>query len=229
MARIVLVTGFEPFGGGSVNPSGLVADALSGRVISGLLVRSGVLPVIFGESGRQVVGLIERWDPAAVVSFGQGGPSQTALKIERLGVNLRDFGIPDNAGHRPGVEPVISEAPAAYFATLPVTAMRDRVRAAGVPCELSNSAGTFLCNEVLFAVLHHLASRAPAPPAGFVHVPMLPEQVAGVDRPGPSMALATMVRGAEAVLAALADVLPGTPIPVDAVRAGSAGDPRARR
>jgi len=208
VAHIVLVTGFEPFGGHAVNPSARIAESLAGHVASGLTVQSGVLPVVHGKAGRRVIELIERYDPVAVVCFGQGNPRQTALRIERLAINVRDFMVADNAGHRPAGEPVVSGAPTAYLATLPVTAIRDRVRAAGVPCRLSNSAGTFLCNEVLFTALRYLATRSPAPPAGFVHVPLLPEQVAGLEHPGPSMALETMLRGAQAVLAAIADVLP---------------------
>lgn len=208
VARTVLVTGFEPFGNYAVNPSGMIAESLAGRVVSGLTVRSGVLPVVRGETGRRMIELIERHDPAAVVCFGQGSPRQTALRIERLATNVRDFPIADNAGHRPVGEPILAGAPTAYLTTLPVTAIRDRVRAAGVPCRLSNSAGTFLCNEVLFTALQYLAGRPSAPPVGFIHVPLLPDQVASVEQPGPSMALETMLRGAQAALAATADALP---------------------
>ena len=203
----LLVTGFEPFGGRKLNPSGLIVEALAGPSIAGYAVRAGVLPVIRSVAADRVAELIRKHRPAAVVCFGQGGPRQTALRIERLAANVRDYPIADNAGHRASGEPIIAGAPAAYFATLPVTALRDRVRAAGVPCRLSNSAGTFLCNEVLFAALHHLSTHTPSIPAGFVHVPLLPEQVAELDRPGPSMALETMLRGARAVLAAVAEFL----------------------
>ncbi|HKV43649.1 MAG TPA: hypothetical protein VJT32_03065, partial [bacterium] len=170
-------------------------------------VRAGVLPVIRSVSGDRVAELIERYRPAAVVCFGQGSPRQTMLRIERLTVNIRDYPSADNAGHRPSGESIVAGAPTAYFATLPVTLIRDRVRAAGVPCRLSNSAGTFLCNEVFFTALHLLAARSPSTPAGFVHVPLLPEQVAQLDRPGPSMALETMLRGARAILETAVDVL----------------------
>ena len=203
----MLVTGFAPFGGQTVNPSGGIAEALAGQKIAGLTVRADVLPVIGSVSGDRVAELIGRHRPAAVVGFGQANPRETALRIERLAANIRDYAIPDNAGHRVSGEPIVAGAPAAYFTTLPVTLIRDRVRGAGVPCGLSNSAGTFLCNEVLFMTLHHLAGRSPSTPAGFVHVPLLPEQVAGLNRPGPSMALETMLRGARAVLEAVAEVL----------------------
>jgi pyroglutamyl-peptidase len=149
--------------------------------------------------------LIERDRPAAVVCFGQGGPRQTALRIERLAVNMRDYPIADNAGHQPSEEPILPGAPAAYFATLPVAAIRDRVRTAGVPCRLSNTAGTFLCNEVFFTALHYLAAHAIFTPAGFVHVPLLPEQVADLDKPGPSMALDTALRGTRSILKVVAE------------------------
>jgi len=207
MARLVLVTGFDPFGGFTVNPSAQVAEVLAGWKIGGLTVRSAILPVIRALAGERLIELIERDQPGAVVCFGQGGPRQTALKIERLAANVRDYPIADNAGHQPSDEPILPGAPAAYFASLPVAAIRDRVRAAGVPCRLSNTAGTFLCNEVFFTALHFLAARAFATPAGFVHVPLLPEQVADLDRPGPSMALDTMLRGARAILEVVAEVV----------------------
>ncbi len=229
LRRTVLVTGFEPFGNYAVNPSGMIAESLAGRVVSGLTIRSGVLPVVRGETGRRVIELIARHDPAAVVCFGQGSPRQTALRVERLATNVRDFPIADNAGHRPAGEPIIPGAPTAYLTTLPVAVIRDQVRAAGVPCRLSNSAGTFLCNEVMFTALEYLSGRPSAPPAGFIHVPLLPEQVARLEQPGPSMALETMLRGAEAALAALAGVLAGgdgRAAPAQATRSAARPGPR---
>ncbi|HET9000223.1 MAG TPA: pyroglutamyl-peptidase I [bacterium] len=207
MAQSVLVTGFDPFGGHPVNPSAQIAAALTDREIAGIMVRTGILPVVRALAGERVTQLIERCHPAAVVCFGQGGPRQTALRIERLAANIRDYPIPDNAGYRATGEPVIPGAPAAYFATLPVTAIRDRVRTAGVPCRLSNSAGTFLCNEVFFTALHYLSATVPSTPVGFVHVPLLPEQVAREDRPGPSMGLDTMLRGVRAILEVIVEVV----------------------
>ncbi|TMI78927.1 MAG: pyroglutamyl-peptidase I [Bacillati bacterium ANGP1] len=223
----LLVTGFEPFGGRMVNPSGLIVEALGGSPVAGYAVQAGVLPVIRSVAAARVAELIRKHRPAAVVCFGQGGPRQTTLRIERLAANVRDYPIADNAGHRASGEPIIAGAPAAYFATLPVTALRDRVRAAGVPCRLSNSAGTFLCNEVLFAALHHLSTQTPSIPAGFVHVPLLPEQVAGLERHGPSMALETMLRGARAVLAAVAEFL--TDADLGHPRSGGRVAPRPRQ
>jgi pyroglutamyl-peptidase len=202
-----MVTGFEPFGGYTTNPSALIADALQGAAIGNFAVRSGVLPVVRGESGRRAIALTERHHPAAIVCFGQGSPRQVAIRLERVAMNVRDFSIPDNAGQQPSGEPIVPGAPAAYFATWPVLAIRDRVRGAGVPCRLSSSAGTFLCNEVFYTVLRYLSVRSPALPAGFVHVPLLPDQVARLDRPGPSMALETMLAGARAALAAIVDTL----------------------
>ena len=202
MARSILVTGFEPFGGRSVNPSMLIVQALAHQDIAGLTVLAAVLPVNHSASADRMIELVSRHRPGAVLCFGQGSPEQTGLRIERLAANIRDYPIPDNGGHQATGEPVIAGAPVAYFATLPVVALRDRVRAAGVPCRISNSAGAFLCNEVFFATLHALASTAPRIPAGFVHVPLLPEQVAALDDPGPSMALETMLRGARAAIEA---------------------------
>jgi pyroglutamyl-peptidase len=207
MTRSILVTGFEAFGGCSVNPSMLIAQALAHQDIAGLTVLGEVLPVIHSASGERVIELVSRHQPGVVLCFGQGSPEQTGLRIERLAANIRDYPIPDNAGHQATGESVIAGAPAAYFASLPVVALRDRVRAAGVPCRVSNSAGAFLCNEVFFATLHALASTHPRIPAGFVHLPLLPEQVAALDDPGPSMALETMLRGARAAIEATAAFL----------------------
>ena len=126
-----------------------------------------------------------------------------AISIERVAINLLDFRIADNAGDKVTDEPIVPGAPAAYFATLPVREMYNSIRAAGIPCELSTSAGTFLCNQVMFTILHYMARNRLGIPAGFVHLPRLPEQVASSDALVPSMGLETMIVGIRVALAAI--------------------------
>lgn len=195
----VLVTGFEPFAGASVNPSAEVAKRLDGRRIGGMQVRSAVLPVQHVRAAAAVRGLSEAHDPVAIVHLGLAeGRAQVAL--ERVAINVMDYSIPDNDGFQAHDEPCVAGGPAAYFATLPVRAMRDAMRVAGVPAYLSASAGTYLCNFVMYTTLHALAARPAPPPAGFVHLPLLPSMVASEDPREPSLDLELVLRGVEAAL-----------------------------
>jgi pyroglutamyl-peptidase len=143
---------------------------------------------------------IERDDPAVVILLGQAG-GRACLSVERVAINVDDARIADNAGLQPVDEPVAPAGPAAYFATVPIKAMTAAIRDAGIPAEVSNSAGTFVCNHLFYGVLHYLAASGRDARAGFIHVPWLEAQA--VARPGePAMALATMVRGVEAAIAA---------------------------
>jgi pyroglutamyl-peptidase len=131
-----------------------------------------------------------------------------AISIERVAINLLDYRMADNAGHQAIDEPIVPDGPAAYFVTLPVRAMLEAVHAAGIPAELSLSAGAFLCNQVTYELLHYLTTHQLDIPAGFVHLPALPEQVTNASPPMPSMALETMVRGICAVIGALQAIVP---------------------
>lgn len=201
----VLVTGFEPFAGSRVNPSAEVASRLAGTAIAGVELAIGILPVVGGTAGRRLLAAIRRGRPDAVVLLGEHGESP-AIHLERVAINLRDYRIPDNAGKLVTDRPVVAGGPDAIFATLPVRKMLAAITGAGVPCALSNSAGTFLCNEVLYVALHHLASRSSRRPVpcGFIHVPSLPEQAVGSPRPRPSMDATTITRGVAAAIACLA-------------------------
>lgn len=196
---VVLVTGFEPFGGEARNPSWEVCERLPGA-IAGLRVEVCRVPCEFRRSIEVVAEAIERHRPALVVCLGLAS-GRMQLSVERVAINVDDARIADNAGAQPLDEPIAASAPPAYFATLPVKAMVAAMRAAGVPAEVSSSAGTFVCNHLMYGVLHFLAASGKRARAGFIHVPCAEEQV--LDKPGtPAMALATMVRGVEAAIAA---------------------------
>jgi len=191
MTRRLLLTGFEPFGGSAINPSERVVQCLDASQFHGLEIVPLILPVVGTVAPRRLLAALRRSDPAAVIMLGESAAA-TAVTLERVALNLRDYRIPDNAGRRVRERPVVRGAPAAYFATLPLAPIRDRLHSAGVPCVLSLSAGAFLCNEVMFAALHSL--RDAAVPCGFLHLPRLPEQVLG-GRAAPSMGLELMTRG----------------------------------
>lgn len=198
-AGSVLVTGFEPFDGEGLNPSWEICKALPAS-IGAARVHTLRVPTVFRAAIESVAAEVERLSPDVVLCLGQAG-GRPALSVERVGINVDDARIPDNAGAQPIDQPIAANGPAAYFATVPVKAMVAGIREAGVPAAVSNSAGTFVCNHLLYGVLHYLAASGRAARAGFIHVPWLDTQAAG--RAGaPSMALATMVRGVEAAVAA---------------------------
>lgn len=207
MAR-VLITGFEPFGGAAVNPSALAAELLAAERPGGAETVCLILPVVRYRCIDLTVAAIERRPPDVVVMLGQGS-GRLAITPERVAINLDDFRDPDNAGHHPIEEPIVPGGPAAYFTTLPVRAMVREMQVAGVPAAVSNTAGTYICNHLSYGVLHHLALRRLPVRAGFIYLPYLPEQVAGLTTPTPSMALDTMVRGLRvAIECALAAAVP---------------------
>ena len=192
----LLITGFDPFGGEKVNPSWEAVKRLPDVIGAYGLVKLQ-LPTMFGRAAELLVEKAEEIQPAAVISVGQAG-GRKGITPEVVGINLREAGIPDNAGSQPANEPVIPGGPAAYFATLPVREMAAAMKEAGLPCGLSYSAGAFVCNDVLYTLLHHYSGTDTR--VGFIHVPFLPEQAAdGV----PSLPLEEIVRGLEAAIGAL--------------------------
>jgi pyroglutamyl-peptidase len=197
--EVVLVTGFEPFGGEKVNPSWDVCTQL-GDEIAGMRVETVRVPCEFRTSIEVVADAIDRLHPLYVFCLGQAG-GRTHLGVERVAINVDDARIPDNRGAQPVDELIAANGPPAYFATVPIKAMAVAMRAAGTPTEISNSAGTFVCNHLMYGVLHHLAASGHRARAGFIHVPYSKEQV--LDKRGePSMGIATMVKGVRAGIAA---------------------------
>ncbi|MGB5852315.1 MAG: pyroglutamyl-peptidase I [Rhodanobacter sp.] len=193
----ILLTGFDPFGGETINPSWEAARALHGRRIGGHRVVARQIPTEFAASLRLLKAALRETAPAIVLGVGQAG-GRAQLSLERVAINLQDARIPDNAGAQPIDEPVIASAPAAYFSTLPLKAMLAALHEAGVPAALSQTAGTYVCNHLAYAMLHWTA-RKRGVRAGFIHIPWLPLQAAS--RHGAaSMALDDMVRGLEIAL-----------------------------
>ena len=178
----ILLTGFDPFDNATVNPSWCVARALAGQRIAGHQVVAAQLPTAFGQALTHLHALLQAHRPALVLCLGLAA-GRAALSIERIGINVIDARIPDNQGAQPVDMPVVPHGPAAYFATLPIKAMLRAVRQAGIAAEVSQSAGTFVCNQVFYVLMRALA-RSPGVRAGFVHVPWLPAQAAAHGQPG---------------------------------------------
>ena len=192
----ILVTGFEPFGGAEVNPSWEAVKLLP-EEIGGASIVKALLPTTFHGAEERLLEEIQKWNPDALISVGVAG-GRREIHVERVAVNLRDARIPDNVGFQPVDMPVAEEGPAAYFATLPVKAMVEAIKEAGVPAAVSNSAGTFVCNDVMYTALH----RGKVPMAGFVHVPLLPPEAAKKGEEG--MELPEILRGLTVAVEAVA-------------------------
>lgn len=192
---VVLVTGFDAFGGDTLNPSWLIAQALHGRRLAGHKVVAAQLPTVFGDSLAVLRSLLRTHRPALVLCLGQAG-GRGALSLERVAINVNDARIADNAQAQPIDTPVVQDGPDAYFTRLPVKAMLQALQRAGIAAEVSQTAGTFVCNHVFYGLMHELATRRgfKTVRGGFVHVPWLPQQGA------PAMTLDDMVRGVSVAL-----------------------------
>lgn len=193
--KTVLVTGFEPFGGDRVNPSALAAQALDGRQVAGRRVAGAVLPCVFGKSLLALRREIRHREPELVICVGQAG-GREGITVERVAINIEDANIPDNAGHQPLDRPVARTGPAAYWSTLPIKAIVAALREARLAAEISQSAGTFVCNHVFYGLMRALARRRGVR-GGFIHVPFLPEQALAAVTGSPAMRLEQIVRGLE--------------------------------
>ncbi len=192
----VLLTGFDAFDGAAANPSWVVAQSLQGRRIAGHRVIAAQLPTVFGLSLRALTALLRQHRPVLVICLGLAG-GRTALSLERVAINVNDARIADNAGARPIDTPVLAKGPAAYFTRLPIKAMHQALLKEGVAAEVSQTAGTFVCNHVFYGLMHALATRRALKNTrgGFVHVPHLPEHGT------PSMPLEVMQRGLRSMIA----------------------------
>lgn len=190
----ILITAFEPFGEDEKNASQEAMNTLNepeNREVIKLIV-----PVVFGKAAEVVNSVIDREKPDAVICLGQAG-GRDRISLERTAVNLCDSKNPDNEGKTPDMEPVIPDGREAYTSTLPIEQMFEYLSAAGIPAEISESAGTYVCNSLMYGMLHHLEETGRQIPAGFIHVPYYREQVEGKKERTPFMELPEIVKGVE--------------------------------
>lgn len=194
----VLITGFEPFGGEAVNPSWEVVRQLDGVTIAGEPVVALQLPCVFGEALTVLNAALAAQQPRLTIAVGQAG-GRVDITVERVAINVDDARIPDNKGQQPIDEPIVAGGPAAWFSSLPVKAIVAALREQGIPASVSQTAGTFVCNHVMYGLLDALQGKA-GTKGGFIHIPYLPEQAAA--HPGEaSMAVGTVRAALETAIA----------------------------
>ena len=169
--KIILVTGFEPFDGETMNPTEMILNRLP-EMIGSHLIRKTLLPVDFERAPALAVNMYNIFSPDAVLMLGQAG-GRSAVTPETTAKNLMNARIPDNSGFRPENQPVIKGGHDALYSTLPLEMILESLTALGIPCEVSDDAGEFVCNALFYRMLNHASRKIPT---GFIHVPFLPEQ-----------------------------------------------------
>ena len=193
MEKRLLITGFDPFGGESINPAWEAVKRLPDMVGEYALCKLQI-PTIFGKAAEIVLAKAVEFQPDVILCLGLAG-GRDAVTPERIAVNIRDARIPDHAGFQPKGDPVVPDGPAAYFSTLPVATMAEAARNCGIPAAVSNTAGTFVCNDTLYTLLHHCEGTPVR--VGFIHVPYLPQQGE------PNLPLEKIVSGLTAMIESL--------------------------
>lgn len=198
----VLITGFDPFGGEAINPAWEAVNALP-REIDGIEIIKVQIPTVFKKSAQKLFETIDTVKPDAVICVGQAG-GRFDFNVERIAINVDDARIPDNEGKQPIDEKIFEDGENAYFATLPIKAMVEEARKAGVPASVSNTAGTFVCNHIMYSLLYYLSRNNLNIRGGFIHVPYIAQQVIG-KKNMPFMEVTTITKGLEASIRALKD------------------------
>ncbi len=186
----ILVTGFDPFGGEKINPAIESVKQLPDTIAGAEIIKLEI-PTVARKSLQRIDEAIKKYDPDIILSIGQAG-GRSDITVERIGINIDDFRIADNEGNQIVDEPVFSDGEPAYFSTLPVKAMVENIRRTDIPASISYTAGTFVCNHVLYGVRYLIEKKYKGKKSGFIHIPFLPEQV--VDKRNmPSMSLETII------------------------------------
>ena len=196
----LLLTAFDPFGGDKVNPALEAVKLVSPRIGNVEVVKLEV-PTVFRKSIEKLVAAMEKEKPDVVLCVGQAG-GRFDITPERVAINVDDARIKDNEGNQP-VGVIYDDGENAYFATLPIKAMVKKIREAGLPSSVSNTAGTFVCNHLMYGLLYHIARSFPSVRGGFIHVPFIPAQVVDRPAPSPSLGLTDIVHGLEEAIKAI--------------------------
>ncbi|GAB2021641.1 pyroglutamyl-peptidase I [Pseudolactococcus yaeyamensis] len=196
----ILVTGFEPFGGSTINPALEAVKQLPDDIKGSQIIKLEI-PTVFGKSAETVKKAIIAHQPDVVLNVGQAG-GRFGITPERLAINVDDARIPDNEGNQPIDVPIQADGATAYLTQLPIKAMMTKIKAAGIPSSVSNTAGTFVCNHVMYQVQYMIDKAFPDISAGFIHVPYIPEQVVDIANQ-PAMSLADITAGLTAAIEAI--------------------------
>lgn len=198
----ILVTGFEPFGGESINPS-LEAVKLLDNNIAGAEIVKASIPVVFGKSVEKLEEYIKKENPDVVICVGQAG-GRFEISVERVAINLDDARIADNDGNQPVDEKIFRDGESAYFASIPIKAMVEEMKRGSVPAAVSNTAGTYVCNHIMYGLLYLIDKKYPNMRGGFIHVPFIPEQIIGRVNT-PYMGLEQIARGLSLAIKAVVE------------------------
>jgi pyroglutamyl-peptidase len=190
----ILLTAFEPFGGQSINASQQVARALQSERFEGAQLELLELPVERFKALDILFGAMKRSQPDIIIALGEAR-GRTAITPERVAINLDEYPIPDNAGNQPREDPIFKDGPTAYFSTLPIVAIKTALEQKSIPAAISNSAGTYLCNHLFYGVLHHLEKTGTQAKAGFIHIPLFPEQRPEGTQEWPTIPRETIIEG----------------------------------
>lgn len=201
--KTILLTGFEPFGGSNINPSIESCKPHDGKKYKDCVVKVVEIPLRYDEIKPSLVKAIKETQPSAVICTGQSGSGD--IRLERVAINIADARIPYNCGTQPVDKPIVADGPVAYFSTLPLRKLLDELIEAKIPSVISKTAGTFGCNHIFYELMHYRTENKLDIPAGFIHVPSLPEQVIGQTRP--SMALSLITEALRVVLQTLSSEL----------------------
>lgn len=199
----ILLTAFDAFGDDTLNSSSEALDALWLPQETASLVKLK-LPTVFGKAARLLTDAIDEHKPDAVLCIGQAA-GRAAVTIERVAINIMDARIADNEGFKPVDVPIEADGPAAYFATVPIKAMVKAICGAGIAAEISNTAGTYVCNSLLYGALHYISVNSLPVRAGFIHVPCIPGQTEGADKKTPVMEKELIVRAIETAVRVISD------------------------
>lgn len=196
----ILMTGFDPFGGENINPSLTTIHQLPAQIAGAEIIKLEI-PTVWRKSLHVVEEAIAAHNPDVILSVGQAG-GRANITVERIGINVDDFRIPDNEGNLIVDQPIDPEGPDAYFVKVPVKAMIQRIQDRNIPASVSNSAGTFICNHIIYGVCRLIATKYPDKKSGFIHIPYLPEQV--INKPNtPSMSQNMMTEAITAAIEAI--------------------------
>jgi len=197
----ILITGFDPFGGEKLNPAYEAVKLLPDTIATADIIKAE-LPTVFGKCAKILEGLIEKYQPNAVICVGQAG-GRSGISIEKVAINFADAIIADNENQQLTDEPIIKDGATAYFSNLPIKSMVKNIKEHGIPANISYTAGTFVCNDIMYRLLHMIEHKYPKMLGGFIHVPFDTAQTATKADGTPSMPIATIAKGLEYAIEAI--------------------------
>lgn len=199
----ILVTGFDPFEGASINPAFEAVRLLPDEIAGSTIIKKEI-PTVFGKDEEVLQDIIQQTTPDIVLCVGQAG-GRSGIAVEKVAINLMEARIPDNAGNQPSDTPVHEDGPAAYFASLPVKRMVQNIKDHKIPAKISYTAGTFVCNDIMYRLLYLIERKYPEMRGGFIHVPYCPEQTVDLPDGTPSMSIETISRALEYAIEAICE------------------------